>query len=85
MEYIKFGSELSKLRKERYLTQQELGDRVGVGLRVVSRWERGVTLPDITTMSELAHTLGVDSSYLLDLCNPNANLKKYQKRKNKII
>jgi len=68
MEYTQFGKELSKLRREKLLTQEELGNRVGVGFRAVSKWERGITLPDITIISELANTLDVDRTYLLELC-----------------
>ena len=65
MDNIKIGKSIAHLRKEKGLTQEELGDKVGVGFRAVSKWERGLTLPDICIIQELATTLGVKVDYLL--------------------
>ena len=47
MDNKKIGKLIAKLRNEQGLTQQELGDKIGVGFRAVSKWERGITMPDI--------------------------------------
>jgi len=65
MDNKKIGNLISELRKKKGLTQQELGDKVGVGFRAVSKWERGITLPDISIMSDLSDTLGINVDYLL--------------------
>ena len=36
------------------LTQEQLGDMVGVGFRSVSKWERGITLPDISIINDVS-------------------------------
>jgi len=65
MDNKKIGKLIADLRKKQGLTQQELGDKVGVGFRAVSKWERGITLPDITIINEVSRILGISSDELL--------------------
>ena len=65
MNQEKIGKLIAKLRKEKGLTQQQLGDMVGVGYRAVSKWETGLTLPDISIINELCEILGITSDELL--------------------
>ena len=48
MENNKIGSFILELRKEKGLTQQELGDKLFVTDKAVSKWERGLSLPDVS-------------------------------------
>ena len=57
MNTSKIAEQISALRKNKGLTQNELGERVGVSFQAVSKWERGETLPDITVMPDLAKVL----------------------------
>lgn len=57
MDIYKVGSQIARLRKEKGLTQTELGDRVGVSFQAVSKWERGETLPDTALLPALAMVL----------------------------
>lgn len=41
LNYEKFGSLISQLRKEKEMTQKELADRLHVSDKAVSKWERG--------------------------------------------
>ena len=66
MDQIKIGKLIAKQRKEKGLTQQELGDKVGVGYRAVSKWETGQTMPDISIINELGKTLGITTDELLN-------------------
>lgn len=43
MDLMRFGSFLAELRHEKGLTQQALGDRLGVTNKTISRWETGVS------------------------------------------
>ncbi len=45
-------------RKEAKVTQSELAERVGVDKAYISRVERGITIPSITTFSKIAAALG---------------------------
>jgi transcriptional regulator with XRE-family HTH domain len=65
MDNNKTGKLIASQRKKKGLTQQELGDKVGVGFRAVSKWERGLTSPDITIVNELSKILGISSDELL--------------------
>ena len=58
MEQIKTGKFIAELRKEKGMTQEQLGDRLGVNSRSVSRWENGHGMPDISLLLELADVLG---------------------------
>ena len=61
----KIGKLIKELRNKKGLTQQELGDKLGIGFRSVSKWERGLTCPDITIINELSKILGISSDELL--------------------
>ena len=79
-EYIS-GAAIRTLREQRGITQRELGDRLGVSDKAVSKWENGRGLPDITLLEGLASELGVSVAELLageQIINRNrsGNLKK---------
>lgn len=59
MDAKKFGAFLQSRRKELGLTQSQLGERLGVTDKAISRWERGVGFPDISLLEPLAEALGV--------------------------
>lgn len=65
MDNKKIGELIAKIRKEKGMTQQELGDKVGVGSRAVSKWECGITVPDISIINELSEVLDISSNELL--------------------
>ena len=65
MNQEKIGKLIAKMRKQKDLTQRELGEMVGVGFRAVSKWERGQTMPDISIINELSTILGITSDELL--------------------
>lgn len=46
----KFGKFIRNKRKEKSLTQQQLGDIVGVSMKAVSKWECGNATPDVGTI-----------------------------------
>ena len=65
MDQEKIGKLIAKQRKMKGLTQQQLGDMVGVGYRAVSKWETGLTMPDISNINELCKILDITSDELL--------------------
>ena len=66
MEQIKTGKFIAELRKEKGMTQEQLGAKLGVNSRSVSRWENGHGMPDISLLLELADVLGVTVQELLE-------------------
>ncbi len=79
MEEKKFCDVIVELRKKNGFTQQELASKLNITDKAVSKWERGLSYPDITSISTLAKVLGVDSSYLIDLCKKEESENPYQK------
>jgi len=59
------GEIIYRLRKEKGLSQAELGDLVGVSNKAVSKWETYEANPDITLLPLLAQSLGVTTDELL--------------------
>lgn len=65
MDQQKTGAFICEMRKERGLTQRELAEQLNVTDKAVSKWERGLSYPDITILSDLARVLGVTERELL--------------------
>ncbi len=61
----KFGTFVAELRKERNFTQLELAEKLFVSNKAVSKWERGMSLPDISLLEPLAEILDVTVTELL--------------------
>lgn len=65
MDQKKIGIFISELRKKKKLTQNELGEKLGINGKSVSKWERGITMPDLSNLSSLADILEVSVDELL--------------------
>ena len=65
MDQIKIGKFIAALRKEQGLTQEALGQKLGVSNKTVSRWENGNYMPDIELLTPLGELLGVSVNELL--------------------
>ena len=46
----KIGSLIFQLRKEKNLTQKQLGEKLGLSDKTISKWERGLGCPDISLL-----------------------------------
>ena len=65
-----FGAFLAQVRRAQGLTQAELAEQLHVTDKAVSRWERGVGLPDINTLEPLADALGLSLADLMHCHDP---------------
>ena len=65
MDMVKMGSFLAKLRKEHNLTQAELGEKLGVTNKTISRWETGNYMPPVEMLEELSDMYGMTINELL--------------------
>lgn len=54
-----FGRRLANLRHQSGKKQREVADELGVTPQAVSKWERGLSCPDILMLDELSSSLGV--------------------------
>lgn len=65
MDMVKIGCFLAELRKEKNLTQEELGEKIGVTNKTVSRWENGNYLPPVEILKILSEFYSVSINELL--------------------
>lgn len=65
MDYKKIGRAIFYLRKRAGYTQKDLADRIGISDKAVSKWERGLGLPDIGYLRKLSILLDTDTDSLL--------------------
>lgn len=65
MDLKSVGRQISMLRKQKGLTQNELGERLGISFQAVSKWERGESLPDTAILLDLAEVLETTVDYIL--------------------
>lgn len=59
MDLVKIGKYIAGKRKDLGLTQRQLADKLGMSDKSVSKWERGVCLPDVALYSDLCGILGI--------------------------
>lgn len=78
---LKLSENISFLRREKKVTQEELADFVGVSKASVSKWENGQSMPDILILPQLATYFGVTIDELIGY-EPQLN-KEQIKRKYK--
>jgi len=64
------GRAISKHRVRSGLTQEAVAERLGVGNEAVSRIERGIVMPNITRLLELADIFGCEAAELLSEVSP---------------
>ena len=75
------GSRISKYRKVKGMTQEELASILGVSSQAVSKWENDASCPDISLLPQLCKTLGVTTDELLTGKSDEVKLVPAQERK----
>lgn len=65
MDQKQIGKFIAELRNEKGMTQSELGERIGVTNKTVSRWENGNYMPDISVITTLCVELDISANELL--------------------
>ena len=65
MNQEKIGNFIAEQRKKYNLTQSELAEKLGITDRAVSKWERGINLPDASIMIDLCKILNITVNELL--------------------
>lgn len=67
MSTLDFGGRIKTLRLSKSMTQEQLAQRLRVSPQAVSKWENGVTLPDIQLLPELSILLGTSIDALFSM------------------
>ena len=84
MDQSKIGKFIAECRKEKALTQMQLAEKLGITDKAISKWERGISLPDSSIMLELCDILGISVNELLS--GEKINMENYNKElENKLI
>ena len=65
MDQLKIGKFVAECRKKKNLTQLQLADKLGITDKAISKWERGIAMPDSSIMLELCDILGISVNELL--------------------
>lgn len=69
------GPAIRELREKRNLTQAELGEKIGVSSKTISKWETAKGLPDVSLLQPLAQALGISVIELMNgECITNQNV-----------
>jgi transcriptional regulator with XRE-family HTH domain len=63
METRMIGNKIAEARKKINISQALLARQLFISSQAVGKWERGESLPDISTLNHLAEILGVDLNY----------------------
>lgn len=66
MAVLLFGDKLKKIRLDRNMSQEELGEFLGTSKQVISRYETNQRTPKITTVEEYAKKLNIPLEYLIN-------------------
>ncbi len=59
MDMVRIGAFLKELRMQNHMTQEQLGEKLGVTNKTVSRWECGTYLPPVEMLKELSDLYGL--------------------------
>ena len=65
MDQIKIGRFIAERRKKASLTQMQLAEKLGITDKAISKWERGIAMPDTSIMLKLCDILGISVNELL--------------------
>ena len=74
------ADKLKELRKAKKVSQEKFAEYLGVSYQAVSKWENGITSPDITLLPEIARYFGITVDELLQVeqINENALYDEYE-------
>ena len=77
MDQIKIGKFIAGCRKKVNLTQMQLAEKLGITDKAISKWERGMAMPDSSIMLELCDILNISVNDLL--CGEVVTMDNYNK------
>lgn len=83
MNLIKIGKFIADCRKEKKITQEQLAEKLYITDRAVSKWERGLSLPDAEKMLDLCNILDINVNELLN--GEKINMEDYNKKTEELL
>ncbi|MGB4661100.1 MAG: helix-turn-helix transcriptional regulator [Mobilitalea sp.] len=83
MDLIKIGKFIAELRRESKITQEDLGEKLGVTNKTISRWENGNYLPGVEMLQILSNIFSVSINELL--CGERLDDNSYRQKADDMI
>ena len=83
MDLVKIGKFIATRRKEKKITQEQLAEKLYITDRAVSKWERGLSLPDADKMLDLCNILDINVNELL--IGEKINMKDVDKKTEELL
>ena len=83
MDLIKIGKFIADCRKEKDITQEQLAEKLYITDRAVSKWERGLSLPDADKMLDICDILDINVNELLN--GERIDMKDNEKKTNELL
>lgn len=78
----KTGKFIAELRKKKGLTQEKLGEIIGINSKSISKWERGISFPDSSYLTELSSALDIS---VVEILNGEKIIEDEKKNKNNTL
>lgn len=75
------GNRIQRFRKEKKMTQEELGAKLGLSSQAVSKWKTDTSCPDISLLPQLCQVLGITADELLSGKTETAKMVPEENRK----
>jgi len=76
MNQEKIGTFIAKMRKNKNMTQENLAEKMGVSINAVSKWERGLSFPDVSLYKKLCKELDISIEELINGEKDNSEAAK---------
>ena len=83
MDQLKIGKFIAECRKQKGLTQMQLSEKLGITDKAISKWERGISMPDASIMLEVCDILGISVNELLS--GEKINMEQNEEQLNDLI
>jgi len=83
MDLKRIGKFIADCRKEKNITQEQLAEKLLITDRAVSKWERGLSLPDADKMLDLCNILSINVNELLN--GERIDMKDYEKKTEELL
>lgn len=77
---MKLGEKIKSLRKQKNISQEIFANYLGVSFQSVSKWENGITMPDVVMIPAIASFFGISTDELFDF-----NLYEIEKKVDAIV
>lgn len=72
---MSIGENIAKYRKAKGLTQEQLGELLGVTNQAVSKWESGISMPDVMMLPKISNALGITLDALYGIKTTDERVK----------